>query len=218
MNQPMRRPKSNSRFTLAEHRVFHRMPTPAKVQDFLNTLGVNFEVEGETCRSPRMVLRSGEANCLEGALFAACALQFHGHKPLVMDLVAYEPDVMHTVALFQRNGYWGAIGKTNHAVLRYREPVYQTIRELALSYFHEYFLDTGEKTLCQYSGPIDLSKLDSTGWQTAEEDIWYINEYLDAAKRHRILHPWQERELRKADPIEIAAGKLVEWDKRKRVI
>lgn len=212
----MGREKNNDQFTPAERKVFHRISTPAKIQDFLNTLAINFEIEAETCRSPRMVLRNGEANCLEGALFAACALQFHGHKPLLMDLVAYEPDVMHTVALFQRQGYWGAIGKTNHAVLRYREPVYLTIRELALSYFHEYFLDSGEKTLHRYSKAIDLTPLNSRGWQTAEQDIWYVNEYLDKAKRYRILQPWQERELRQADPIEIAAGKLVEWESGKR--
>lgn len=202
-----------ARFSPAELKVFRRLSTPAKVQDFLDMLRINFEGDAETCHSPRSVLRAGEAHCLEGAVFAACALQFHGHKPLLLDLRPMEPDECHVVALYKIRSYWGAVSKTNHAVLRYREPVYRTIRELVLSYFHEYFLDNGTKMLRDYAGPLDLSRFDRRGWQTAEQDVWYINDLLDRAKHQKILQPWQERQLRLADPIEIAAGKLVEWNK-----
>lgn len=202
--------RNNPGFVPAEQKVFRRLSSPVKIQDFLNTLSVNFERNGTTCMSPRQVLRTKTAHCLEGALFAACALQFHGQKPLLLDLRPLEPDEVHVVALFQIKGYWGGISKTNHAVLCYREPVYKTVRELALSYFHEYFLDNGEKMLREYAGPIDLSRFNKRGWQTATEDVWYINDYLDLVKHKKILAPWQELGLRKADPIEIKAGKLVE--------
>lgn len=205
--------KNRAKFTPAELKVFRRLSTPAKVQDFLNSLAINFEQRGLTYRSPRLVLRYKAAHCVEGAIFAACALSFHGHKPLIMDLLALEPDVSHVVAVFQQRGYWGAIGKTNHAVLRYREPVYRTLRELVLSFFHEYFLDSGEKTLRYYSRPVNLSRFDVKGWQTDEKDLWYIDSHLNKIKHYDILKPWQEKQLRPADLIEIAAGKLVEWKK-----
>jgi hypothetical protein len=151
------------------------------------------------------------AQCLEGAIFAACALSYHGHKPLLVDLTAAVPDESHVIAVFKEKGYWGAIGKTNHAVLRYREPVYETIRELVMSFFHEYFLHNGDKTLLSYSSPLDLTGFNERAWQVSEDPLWYIDKALDKIKHSPILKPWQEKQLRKADPIEIVAGKLVEW-------
>ncbi len=194
----------------AELKILRKLDSPAKTQDFLNKLAINFEQNGATCMSPRRVLKTKKAHCLEGALLAACALQFHGHKPLLLDLRPIEPDVCHVVILFKAKGYWGGLSKTNHAVLRYREPVYKTVRELVMSYFHEYFLDSGKKMLRDYAGPIDLSRFDNRQWQTSIKDVWYIDKYLNKVKHHTIVHPWQERQLRKADAIEIAAGKLVE--------
>jgi hypothetical protein len=209
-------------FTPAERKVYRRLSTPAKIQDFLNGLAINFELNGETCWSPRMVLRYKEAQCLEGAIFAACALSQQGYKPLLVDLMALEPDQSHVIAVFQQRSYFGAIGKTNHAVLRFREPVYKTLRELVLSYFHEYFLDTGQKTLRTYSLPVNLSRFDKREWQTSEHQLWYIDQYLNKVKHYNILQPWQARQLRQADNIEIAAGKLVGWypgpTKPKRVL
>jgi hypothetical protein len=123
-------------------KIFKKLSTPQKIQDFLNSLKFNFEDDGETCMSPRQVLLKGKAHCMEDAMFAAAALEFHGHKPLILDLRATERpyDSDHVVAVFKKFGCFGAISKTNHAVLRYREPIYKSIRELALSYFHEYFL------------------------------------------------------------------------------
>lgn len=184
-----------------------RLSTPSRVQDFLNELGVNHERGGETCSSPVVTLRRGTAHCMEGALVAALALWMHGHPPLVMDLRTTRDDVDHLVALYRRGRHWGAITKTSHAVLRYREPIYRDPRELAASYFHEYFLDSGRKTLRQYSAPYDLRRW-SGDWVAAEEDLWALERAIDRSKHHELLTPAQAAGLRRADPIEIRAGKL----------
>lgn len=200
-------------FTRAEQALIRRLATPAAIQDFLNTLPFNFEAHGrETVRSPLRVLRDRTAHCLEGAIFAAYVLSQHGRRPLLLHLGTARGDVDHVVALFRDQGRWGAISKTNHAVLRYREPVYQTLRELVLSYFHEYFLDDGRKTLRRYSRPLDLRRFDDD-WATAADDLWGIDAALDEI-RHYDLVPKGLR-LRRADPIERAAGKIVEWSRKK---
>ncbi len=196
--------------TTVERNVLRRLTSPQKIQDFLNTLTINFEDECETCMSPRRVLASRRAHCLEGALFAAAALWYNGHPPLLLDLKASKNDFDHVVALFKIRGKWGAISKTNHAVLRYREPVYRSVRELALSYFHEYFTDTGIKTLRSHSGAFSLKKFGS-GWLIAEEELWDIGAALDDARHFPIITPARARALRKADPIEIEAGRLVQY-------
>jgi hypothetical protein len=192
----------------SERALFNRLSTPAKLQDFLNALPINFEPNGDTCRSPRGVLAAQRAHCLEGALLAAAVLWHHGKQPLLLDLKSATHDHDHVVALFREAGHWGAISKTNHAVLRYREPVYQTVRELALSYFHEYFDDTGRKTLKSFSRPFSLKRF-GTAWITATDDLWDIGAALDDAPHIPILRKGQK--LRKADAIEIAAGKLTEY-------
>lgn len=148
---------------------------------------------------------------MEGALLASAILQYHGHKPLLLDLRAIKPDYDHVYALFQQNGYWGGISKTNHGVLRYRDPIYKTLREFVLSCFHEYFLDNGKKTLREYSKPFNLSMFDKRHWQIDSEDVWYIPDYLDTVPHVDILNPEQIKSLRNADPLEIKLGKLVDW-------
>lgn len=187
------------------------LTTPSKIQDFLNSLKQNTEERGETCLSPRRVLREGHSHCMEGAMFAALALRLHNHQPLILDLTSTKHDFDHVVAVFQQHQCWGAISKTNHGVLRYREPVYRTIRELALSYFHEYFLDNGKKTLRSYSSPVNLSRFDSLGWITSEEDVWEIPEHLALIPHIPILSKSQIRTLRPADAIEIKMGRITEW-------
>ncbi len=192
-----------------ECKVLKSLKSPRHIQDFLDSLAMNFL--DDTCYSPRMVLHHHTAHCMEGAMLAAVALRFAGHRPLVLDLQSVPHDDDHVVAVFREKGCWGAISKTNHGVLRYREPIYQSVRELAMSYFHEYFLDDGKKTLRAYSVPIDLSRLDARGWMTDDEDVWYVPEYLDEQKHYPMLTTEQIRRLRKADPIERTMGKLVEW-------
>ena len=207
--------KYRNQLTKEEINIFKKLNSPRKLQDFINSIPANFEKRGETCLSPRRVLKQNKAHCLEGAFLAAAALWFHGQKPLLLDLKTADNDFDHVVALFRRGRFWGAVSKTNHAVLRYREPVYASPRELAMSFFHEYFLNNGDKTLRSFSKPFDLStsKVGPWMWITAEEDLWELADRLDESPHYRILDKKVIFSLRRADPIEIKAGKLTEWKK-----
>lgn len=201
--------------TKEEEKLFRILNNPKKIQDFLNTLGKKPEAKKEhIVRSPRIVLETRTANCMEGALLACAILQFHGTRPLLLDLKVAEnnnKDVDHVVALFEIDGHYGAISRTSHAVLRYREPIYKTLRELVLSYFHEYFTNSdGKKTLRSYSKPFDVQKRFGARWITTEHDIFEIAVALDDSPHLEILTKAMERNLRRADPIEIEAGKLTE--------
>lgn len=201
-------------YTKDEIKFFKKLNSPAKIQDFLNSIPFNFEEEG-FCISPRFVIKNKKAHCMEGAVFGASALEFLGYKPLIVDLRSTEKpfDYDHVIAVYKKDGFWGSISKTNHGVLRYREPVYKTIRELVMSFFHEYFLDSGVKTLREYSVPLDLSRFNKISWRTTEKDISEITEYLDKTKHYKILNQKQIKNLRKADRIEIEVGKVVEYKK-----
>ena len=203
-------------YTREEIKIFRKLNTPAKIQDYLNSLPFNFEKEGGTCMSPRKVLKTQKAHCVEGAIFAATVLEFNGHKPLILDLRSTEKpyDFDHVLAIFKKFGCFGAISKTNHAVLRYREPIYKTIRELVMSYFHEYFLNSsGHKTLREYSKLFDLNYFNKLDWRTSEKNLFEIPEYLDGIKHFPMLSKEQVKNLRKADNVEIEAGKIVEYKK-----
>lgn len=202
-------------FDEKELRVLRKLKTPRHIQDFLETLPINFEEEGDMFMSPRRVLRERKAHCLEGAVLAAAAFAFHGRPPLLLDLETIPSDESHVVALFREKGRWGAVSKTNHAVLRYRDPVYRSVRELALSYFHEYFLDHGKKTLRSY-GTLNLARFSRRNWTTDEADLWYIEDALVATRHFPIVTPALTRRLRTADPIERKAGMLSVWRKPRR--
>ena len=193
--------------------LFKKLSTPIKIQDFLDKLAINFEKDGETYTSPRITLMRKKAHCLEGALVAAVALWLQGQKPLLLDLKTTDDDEDHVVALYKINGYWGAISKTNHVVLRFRDPVYKTIRELATSYFHEYFLNkNGKKTLRSYSKPFDLRSLGDE-WVTTPKDLYYIAKKIDDIKHFPIFPKKNYKFLRRANKIERLAGILTEWKK-----
>lgn len=199
-------------WTAEEKRILKTLSTPAKIQDFLNSLEYRVVGDNETCSSPRTVLRTRKAQCIEGAMFAAAALRFHGFAPLIVDLESSPNDLDHVIAVYKRNGFWGALSKTNHGVLRYREPIYQSMRELAISYFHEYFLQsTGAKTLRTFSRPVNLARFDKQYWETTQEDVWFIPEYLLTIPHTPLVNKSQIAQLRKADPIEIRMGELTEY-------
>ncbi|MDR3546809.1 MAG: hypothetical protein P4M11_00800 [Candidatus Pacebacteria bacterium] len=207
-------PRRLAALTQDELAILRKLSTPIKIQDYLDSLPINFEKCGETCYSPRRVLREQKAHCIEGALLAATALMLAGEKPLVLDLKTLPSDDEHVVALYRRNGLWGAISKTNHATVRFRDPIYKNVRELALSYFHEYFLDTtGVKTLRSHSSPINLNRF-GTEWITAEEDLWNIANALDEYPHYPLFPESNTRYLRKADDMERKAGSLHEWTVR----
>ncbi len=205
----------DTRFGLTpkEAKIFERLRTPLKIQDFLDTLPINFEKGGETHRSPRMALRARKAHCIEGALIAATALWYHGKKPLIMDLMAERGDDDHVIALYQYRGYWGALSKSNHATIRSRDPVYKTLRELALSYFHEWFPPSGKKTLRSYSVPLNMARF-GVDWITSEKDLWWLDAKLNALPHYPIAPPQNLRVVRRADPIERRAGSILEWQKK----
>lgn len=191
--------------------LFAKLDTPEKIQNYLDSIPFNYEKNGETCMSPARVLAEKKAHCIEGAMLAAAALMQQGHKPLIMSLKVRGDDYDHVVALFKRNGYWGAISKTNHAVLRYRDPVYRTIRELALSYFHEYFLvSTGEKTLHGYSHPINLNRFGKR-WVHEEQDLWKIAETVFDMEHVPIIPEANRRHIRRASKVERQAASIPDW-------
>lgn len=198
-----------------ELKVLRPLKTPIAIQNFLDTFPRNLEKNGETYMSPRRVLRKRKMHCFEGALLAATILWLHGEPPLLLDLKA-PGDEDHVVALYRRNGYWGAISKTNHVVLRFRDPVYRSVRELASSYFHEYINDkTGRKSLRRYSRPFDLRKMGVT-WITAENDLDYLVQKLDDSPHWDIFPQKNIRYIRPADKIEKMIGKITEWKRKSK--
>ncbi len=194
-----------------EHAVFKRLTSAQKIQDFLDTLPINFEPQGDTLYSPRQVLQFKTAHCMEGALFAAAALAYHGKRPLLLDLQTLPHDEDHVVTLFTDRGLWGAMSKTNHTTLRWRDAVYKTPRELAMSFFHEYYMEDGIKTLKAFSKPFDLRQYEPEAWVTTEGNLDHIAEALDESTHFPIVPGTSRKHLRKTSPIERKALDLVEW-------
>lgn len=192
--------------TPREIRTLRSLKTPARIQRFLDDdIGYNKEPDGETIRSARRVLRDRTAHCLEGALLAAAALRVQGFPPLLFDLEA-ERDDDHVLAIFRQYDCWGAIAKSNYAGLRFREPVYRTLRELALSYFDQYFNLAREKSLRAYSRPVNLARFDRIHWMTAEEDLWPISDHLVQIPHTPLVHNAARRRFSRVDRRLFAAG------------
>jgi hypothetical protein len=185
-------------FTPSERRALRGLTTPFKLQRFLDDIPYNLEPGGSTCYSPRLVLRNRLAHCMEGALLGAVGLRLMGYPPLVIDMEAVR-DTDHVVAIYRANGGWGAVGKSNYAGLRSREPAYRTLRELVMSYFENYFNPAKEKTLRTYSLPVNLARFDHRGWMTAERDVWEIPEYLCGIRHFPLFTPAMERSLSRMD-------------------
>lgn len=202
--------------TRAEFAVLRRLNTPRKIQAYLFSLRQNFEPDGDTCHSVREVLRTGRAHCIEGAMLAAAALWVHGEPPLLLDMRAVR-DYDHVVALFRRRGRWGAISKTNGATLRWRDPVYRSLRELAMSYLHEYYNRRDHKTLREYSRPFDLRVMDPKIWVTSPHGAWQVAERLDDLHHFPLLTRAEERELVRRDPFERKVGALLQYRRPRRV-
>jgi hypothetical protein len=192
----------------SEQKTFRSLTTPAKIQKFLDEeLGYNLEPDGDTCYSPRMVLRKKIAHCMEGAMLAAVALRMLGYPPLLLDLEAVR-DSDHVLAVYRVNGHWGAVAKSDYAGLRSREPVYRTVRELVMSYFEHYFNPAGEKTLRAYSRPVNLRQFDSCEWMTSEDNVWVIPNYLCDLRHTPIVSSQMLRKLAPMDKRLYAAGRV----------
>ena len=202
--------REDLRLNKAEFAVLRRLSSPERIQAFIDDIPQNFEDGGETCLSVREALRQRRALCIEGAMIAAAALWVHGEAPLLLDLKATR-DFDHIVALFRRNGCWGAISKTNRPVLRWRDPVYRSLRELAMSYFHEYCNGRHQKTLRSYSTAFDLRRLDPEDWVTYKKNCWEVGWALDAARHYPLISKKQSKLLRLRDPLQRAAQKLQDY-------
>ena len=189
-------------FSPQELRRLRSLKTPQLVQRFLEDLPYH---HARTAWSPRLVLRERTAHCLEGAIFAAAALRVNGYKPLLWDLEGVR-DTDHVLAIYQYDGHWGAIAKSNFAGLRFREPVYRSLRELAMSYFDNYYNLLGERTLRAYSRPVDLSRFDHLNWMTAEKSVWLIAEHLCHIRHTPVITKMQEKRLTRLDRRSHEAG------------
>lgn len=189
-------------FTKAEARRFRALKTPHLIQRFLEEMPYH---HANSARSPRRVLHENTAHCLEGAIFAAAALRMNGFKPLLWDLEAVR-DTDHVLAIYQYDGHWGSIAKSNFAGLRFREPVYRSLRELAMSYFDNYYNLLGERTLRAFSRPVDLSRFDELEWMTTEKPVWFIAEHLCGISHTPLISNQQEKRLTRLDKRAHAAG------------
>jgi hypothetical protein len=189
-------------FTPAELRKIRAFKEPYGIQRFLDSLPYHLAT---TAWSPRRVLRERTAHCLEGAIFAAAALRVLGYPPTVIDLEA-DNDTDHVIAVFRERGGWGAIGSSNYSGLRWREPVYRTLRELSMSLFDAYFNLRRERTLRRFSRPVDLSRFDRLEWMTSEKDVWFIPEYLLDIPHTPMITRAQAKKLHRLDERSWKAG------------
>ncbi|MGK5085026.1 hypothetical protein WDW37_17190 [Bdellovibrionota bacterium FG-1] len=191
-------------FRPSELRKLRSLSTPPKIQRFLDSIPYHV---GETAWSPRRVLCERTAHCLEGAIFAAGALRVNGYPPLLVDLEAVR-DSDHVIAVFQNEGCWGAIAASNFSGLRYREPVYRSLRELTMSFFDDYFNLLGERTLRRFSRPVNLQRFDRLHWMTTDEEVWFIPEHLVDIPHVGLLTKASEKQLVRVSATRLAAGKV----------
>ena len=197
--------------TPAETRLFARLDSPQKIQTYIDRLPANFEPDGDTLMSPRRMMKARVAHCAEGAMFAAAVLAYHNHDAWLMDIRSLPSDHDHVITLFKQRGLWGAISKTNHAILRWRDPIYRTPRELAMSYAHEYCLPGGKKSMLEFSRPFSLTRFAPKRWVIAEEELHWLMDKLDEAPHVPVAPPAALRARRRSSPIELKAQEVVEW-------
>jgi hypothetical protein len=195
---------ADASFTPAELRRLRSLKSPHGIQEFLDAQPYHL---ADTAWSPRRVLQENTSHCFEGALFGAAALRVNSYPPLIIDLEA-EHDTDHVIAVYRQHGHWGAIAKSNYTGCRYREPVYRTLRELALSYFDVYFNMRRERTLRTFSNPVNLTRFDTRSWMTTDEPLWFVAEYLFTIRHFPLLTPQMAKRLHRLDERSFRAGCL----------
>jgi hypothetical protein len=198
----LRRNKKSFGLSPENMRILRRLKTPIQIQQFIDAIPYQY---ANTARSPERVLRERKGHCLEGAMLAASALRVSGHPPLLLDLEAVQDDD-HVVALYKESGLWGGIAKSNFAGLRFRAPIYRTLRELALSYFEHYYNLRGERTLRSWAGPVHLERLDDQHWMTSEKNVWCVPELLIESKHYPLFPTKLARTLPRLDRRSFDAG------------
>ena len=185
-----------------ELRFLRSLSTPAKIQNFLDKTPYHI---ANTAWSPRLVMRHKTAHCLEGAIFAAAALRVNGYPPLLLDLEAVN-DTDHVIAVYQENGAWGALAASNYPGCRFRSPIHRSLRELALSYFNDYFNNRRERTLRNFSRPVNLKRFDRQHWMTRDDDVWFIAEHLCEISHTSLITPKMVKALTRVDERSYKAG------------
>ena len=200
----MDKPYSEISWTKEEKVFLKGFKDPWSIQIFLDSIEYNPAYE---CRSPRWVMRKRSAHCFEGALFAAAVLDFLGYKPLIVDMKAFNDDD-HVIAVFREEGYWGAVAKSNFTSLRFREPVYRSLRELIMSYFDFFFNINGEKSLRSYSLPFDLTSFNGRNWSTTDEDLEYIGGKIESLHHFPVVSEKMIKKLNIASDSMLKAGML----------
>ena len=203
---------SHESFSRAELRKLRSLKDPHGIQKYLNAQPYHL---ADTAWSPRWVLRENTSHCFEGALFAAAALRVNGYPPLIIDLEA-EHDTDHVIAVYKLHGHWGALSKSNYSGLGFREPIFRTLRELAMSYFDGYFNLRRERTLRTFSNPVNLARFDRREWMTTDQPLWFIAEYLFTIRHFRLLQPGIAKHLHRLDDRSFRAGCLGRAEKHRR--
>jgi hypothetical protein len=187
----------------SERRLLARLDSPLRVQEFLDTLQYSAD---DFYRSPLRVVRERIGHCFDGAVCAAALLRRLGHPPLLVDLLPNERDDDHLLALYRVDGHWGAVAKSNFVGLRFREPIHRNLRELALSYFEQYYNVAREKTLRAYTTPVNLARFDRLNWLVDDAAMDAIAARLDEVRKYALLSPEQVARLSPVDPRTHEAG------------
>jgi hypothetical protein len=190
--------------TNKEYRKLRSLKDPYGIQRLLDAMPYHLK---DTAWSPRRVLAENTAHCYEGALFAAAALRVNGYPPLIMDLEA-DHDTDHVIAIYKVDGCWGAVAKSNYTGCRYREPIYRSLRELALSYFDVYFNLRGERSLRTFSKPVNMERFDRLNWMTTDKPVWFVAEHLLTIRHTRLISFAQAKRLHRLDSRSFQAGCL----------
>jgi hypothetical protein len=198
-------------FSPAELRKLRSLKDPYGIQRFLDDMPYHL---ADTGWSPRQVLRENTSHCFEGAMLAAAALRVNGYPPLIFDLEA-EHDTDHVVAIYRIASHWGAVAKSNYTGCRYREPVYRSLRELALSYFEGYFNLRRERSLRTFSNPVDMARFDHLDWMTTDKPLWFVAEYLLTIRHFKLIKPAMAKRLHRLDDRSFRAGCLGRAEKIK---
>jgi hypothetical protein len=184
-------------------KVFSTLTTPYKIQQFLDTLEYSDE---ERYRCPLNVLKDRKAHCFDGAMFGAAALRNLGYPPLLVEILPNEHDDDHILAVFRQKNYWGTVAKSNFVGLRYREPVYKTLRELVMSYFEAYFNVEGERTMVGYTAPLNLARFDKMDWLAVDDVMDTVGDALETGRKYPIVPRSIMRNFTKLDHRSVQAG------------
>jgi hypothetical protein len=189
----------------AERQVLSGLDSPFAIQTFLN--GIPYS-EDHFYRCPLRLLRERKGHCFDGALFAAMALRRLGHPALLLELVPNERDDDHILAVFKQNGGWGAVAQSNFTGLRFREPVFRSLRELVMSYFQDFFNSAGEITLRGYRGPIPLKSFDRLDWCWSDAGLETLSDGMDRYRVKGVMSEEMTAALNIADERSVRAGLL----------